>query len=48
MAVELLTAVETRFHVQINPLELMGGATISDIARRVAAAFEPAASVSGK
>jgi NAD(P)-dependent dehydrogenase (short-subunit alcohol dehydrogenase family) len=37
MAVELLTAIETRFHVQITPLEIMGGVTVSEIARRVAA-----------
>jgi acyl carrier protein len=37
MAVELLTAVETRFHVQITSLEIMGGATVAQVAGRIAA-----------
>ena len=36
MAVELLTSIETRFHVQITPLEIMGGVTLSQIAGRIA------------
>ena len=35
MAVELLTAVETRFGVAINPMEIVGGATLTALARRI-------------
>jgi phthiocerol/phenolphthiocerol synthesis type-I polyketide synthase C len=37
MAVELLTTIESRFHVQITPLEIMGGVTLSQIAGRISA-----------
>jgi phthiocerol/phenolphthiocerol synthesis type-I polyketide synthase C len=36
MAVELLTSIENRFRVQITPLEIMGGVTLSQIAGRIA------------
>jgi NADPH:quinone reductase-like Zn-dependent oxidoreductase/acyl carrier protein len=36
MAVELLTSIDSRFHVQITPLEIMGGVTLSQIAARIA------------
>jgi phthiocerol/phenolphthiocerol synthesis type-I polyketide synthase C len=36
MAVELLTSIENRFHVQITPLEIMGGVTLAQITARIA------------
>ena len=38
MAVELLTSIESRFHVQLSPLEIMGGGTLSQVARLIAGA----------
>jgi acyl carrier protein len=42
MAVELLTAIDTRFHAPITSLEIMGEATISQLAGRIAAAIQAA------
>jgi acyl carrier protein len=48
MAVELLTAIDTRFHAPITSLEIMGGVTIAQLAGTLAAAIQAAsADVSG-
>jgi phthiocerol/phenolphthiocerol synthesis type-I polyketide synthase C len=40
MAVELLTAIDTRFHAPVTSLEIMGEATVSQLAGRIAAAIQ--------
>jgi phthiocerol/phenolphthiocerol synthesis type-I polyketide synthase C len=47
MAVELLTAIDTRFHAPITSLEIMGGVTIAQLAGSLAAAIQ-AASADGQ
>jgi acyl carrier protein len=40
MAVELLTAIDTRFHASVTSLDIAGGATVSQIAGRIVAAIQ--------
>ena len=42
MAVELLTAIDTRFHAPITSLEIMGGVTIAQLAGSLAAMIRAA------